>query len=153
MKRLRLLTLIIMLCSITFMGCKKDHHDHCVKTSKGLKMSGDQEVPAKETQASGTIDVSYNKCDKMLTFTVKFKKLSAEPIGSHIHGTAARGENAPVKYNFTPLIPKATSGTVTHSVLVDGTTIKEDSLLMGYYYINIHTPKNPGGEIRGQIEF
>jgi hypothetical protein len=135
------------------MGCKKHKEDQCIKASKGLKMSGAQEVPAKETAASGTLDVSYNKCDKMLTFTVTFKKLTAEPIGSHIHGTAPKGVNAPVKYNFTPLIPKATSGTVTNSVLVDGTTIKEDSLLMGYYYINIHTPKNPGGEIRGQIEF
>ena len=52
------------------------------------------------------------------------------------------------RYQFT-----ATSGSFTDSVKVDGSAIKEDSLLSGLYYINIHTPKNPGGEIRGQITF
>lgn len=37
--------------------------------------------------------------------------------------------------------------------MVDGSAIKEDSLMAGMYYFNIHTAKYPGGEIRGQIEF
>jgi hypothetical protein len=37
--------------------------------------------------------------------------------------------------------------------VVDGVRIKEDSLLMGFYYVNIHSATFPGGEIRGQIEF
>ena len=46
----------------------------------------------------------------------------------------------------------ATAGNFNRSVAVDGQAIKEDSLLLGYYYFNIHTSNNPGGEIRGQIE-
>lgn len=153
MKTIKQIILLVVICSFTLFSCKKHGDDPCVKTKKGLPMTGAQEVPAKETGAYGKINVSYNKCEKMLTFTVSWTDLTAEPIGSHIHGTAPKGVNAPVQYNFTSLIPKTTSGTFTNSIKVDGITIKEDSLLAGFYYLNIHTPKYPGGEIRGQIEF
>jgi hypothetical protein len=36
---------------------------------------------------------------------------------------------------------------------VDGVAVREEDLLNGMYYINIHTATYPGGEIRGQIVF
>lgn len=152
MKNFKHIFVLVAICSLGLFACKK-HEDDCVKKRKGLPVTGAQEVPAKETGATGTMKVSYNKCDKMLTFTVEWKNLTGEPVGSHIHGTAAKGVNAAVQYSFTSLIPKTTSGTFTNSVKVDGMSIKEDSLLAGFYYLNIHTPKFPSGEIRGQIEF
>ena len=77
---------------------------------------------------------------KILSYTVRWEGLSGPPTGSHIHGVAARGTNAGVKHDFFPQFPKTTRGTFINSVLVDGTQIKEDSLLLGYYYVNIHTP-------------
>lgn len=151
MKNFKNFFVVIAICSISLFACKK--HDDCVMMKKGLPMSGSQDVPAVKSAAYGTMDVSYNKCDQMLKFTITWKNLTADPIGSHIHGPAAEGANAPVVYAFTDLIPKTTSGTFTNSVKVDGMAIKEDSLLAGYYYINIHTPMHPGGEIRGQIQF
>jgi hypothetical protein len=122
-------------------------------SKKGLSIDGAQEVPPRDTPAKGTMDVSYDKGTKMLTYSIRWDNLTANPIGSHIHGTAPRGKNAGVKHDFTSLLPKSTSGSFTNSVKVDGVAIKEDSLLSGFYYINIHTPTYPGGEIRGQIEF
>ncbi len=155
MKTLKNTFLFVAICSITLFACKKHckEDDDCVKTKNEIKLTGAQEVPPKETEAQGTANVSYNKCDKKLTYTISWTHLTGEPIGSHIHGTARKGVNAPVKHDFTPLLPKTTSGTFTNSVIVDGIAIKEDSLLAGFYYFNIHTPKFPGGEIRGQIEF
>ncbi|MDQ6762732.1 MAG: CHRD domain-containing protein [Bacteroidota bacterium] len=153
MKTFKHIFLVLTICSFTFFACKKDHDDPCIKAKKGLAMTGAQEVPAHQTAGHGKVDVSYNKCDKMLTFTISWADLAGNPVGSHIHGTAPKGVNAPVLYNFTSSIPKTTSGTFTDSVKVDGITIKEDSLLAGFYYLNIHTPKYPGGEIRAQIEF
>ncbi len=124
-----------------------------VVSKKGLPLSPKQEVPANNSPASGTADVSYNKDNHMLTYTINWTGLTDKPIMSHIHGTAGKGANAGVKHDFSNLLPKTTSGNFSDSVKVDGTTIKEDSLLAGFYYINIHTPKNQGGEIRGQIEF
>ena len=110
-------------------------------------------MPVKDTPAKGKMDITYNKKTKVLTYSLSWSGLTGNIIGSHIHGTAPRGVNAGIKHDFTALIPKTTSGTFSNSVVVDEVAIKEDSLLLGYYYINIHTPMNPGGEIRGQIEF
>ena|SRR5688572_4910000 len=124
-----------------------------VMNGAGLPMRPDQEVPVNNSPASGSADVTYNKDTKMLTYTLNWSGLTDKPTMAHIHGTAARGANAGVKHDLTNVLKKETSGSFTDSVKVDGTTIKEDSLLSGFYYFNIHTPANPGGEIRGQIEF
>ena len=99
------------------------------------------------------MDISYNKTSKVLTYTVTWKDLTGNPVGSHIHGEAPRGVNAGIKHDFTALLPKTVAGTFTNSVTVDEVAIKEVDLLNGLYYVNIHTPINPAGEIRGQIEF
>ncbi len=146
----RLFALILLIGILA--GCK-DHDFYEVITQNGLPLSGIQEFPQNIGQATGSADVSYNKMTKMLTFTLNWSNLSGIPTGAHIHGTAARGANAAVQFNFFSSIPKTTTGTYSSSVMVDGVTIKEEDLLNGLYYFNIHTPSNPGGEIRGQIEF
>lgn len=160
MKALKSLAVLLVLSSV-LSGCEKwkdlihkeKEKDKHVYAREHLPLSGLQEVPQVETLAKGWLDVSYNKQTKILKYTVRWSDLTGIPVGSHIHGTAPKGVNAGVKHNFTALLPKAVSGTFTNSVMVDGVAIKEDSLLKGYYYMNIHTPKFPGGEIRGQIEF
>jgi len=119
----------------------------------GLLLNAAQEVPANNSAASGTVNVSYNKESRTLSYTVNWNGLTDKPTMAHIHGTAPRGANAGVKQDLTNIIPKETSGSFSDSVMVDGNTIKEDSLLAGFYYFNIHTPAHPGGEIRCQIEF
>lgn len=120
---------------------------------KGITLTSAQEVPANTSAASGTADVSYNKGSHMLTFTVNWSALTGIPMMAHIHGTAAKGVNASVKQDLSKLLTKSIAGSFTDSIKVDGNSIKEDSLLAGFYYFNIHTPAHPGGEIRGQIEF
>ena len=122
-------------------------------TQTTLPMGPDQEVPPSKSTASGNADVTYNKETKMLTYTLNWNGLTDKPTMAHIHGTAPRGANTGVKHDLTKVLKKETSGSFTDSVKVDGNNIKEDSLLSGFYYFNIHTPANPGGEIRGQIEF
>ena len=153
MKTSKRILLFCIVCSFILFGCKKNCDNPCVVKKENLKMSGKQEVPARESNASGNITISYNKCENILKYTVTWKNLTGAPVGAHIHGPAARGVNASIKHDFAALIPKTTSGTFTNEVKVDGIAIVEDSLLQGLYYINIHTPKFPGGEIRGQLEF
>lgn len=138
-----------------FTSCDKDDdntNNNIVKRS-GLALSGNQEVPVRSTNANGTMDISYDKTTKLLSFTVNWQNLTTTPTGSHIHGTAARGANAGIKYDFFSALPKTTSGTYSGSVAVDGNLIKEDSLLNGFYYMNLHSTTFPEGEIRGQLEF
>ena len=124
-----------------------------VITQTTLAMGPDQEVPPNKSAASGNADAAYNKETKMLTYTLNWTGLTDKPTMAHIHGTAARGVNAGVKHDLTKVLKKETAGSFTDSVKIDASDIKEDSLLSGFYYFNIHTPANPGGEIRGQIEF
>lgn len=149
--------LLLSLSLAVFAGCDKDDDDDDnndqIVEKKGIVMNGAQEVPANTVSATGTVDVSYNKGTKVMNFTLNWTGLSGVPIGSHIHGTAARGVNAGVKFDFSAALPKTVSGTYSSSVTVDNVNIKEDSLLAGFYYFNIHTDLNKGGEIRGQIEF
>ena len=151
-----LLAASFFLSSLT--ACDKDDDDDDkidpnIVTKTGLAVTGAQEVPAKTSPASGTLDVTYNKATKKLSFTVVYQALTGVPTGAHIHGPAAKGANAGIKYDFFAIFPKTQAGTFSDKVVVDGVKLKEDSLLAGYYYVNIHTPTNPGGEIRGQIEW
>ncbi len=121
-----------------------------IVSKKGLPLAGDQEVPAKSVPAVGTGDVSYNKNTKTLSYFVTYSNLSGNPTMGHIHGSAARGANAPVLFPFAK-IPASTSGAVSGSAVL--TAAQETDLMNGLYYFNLHTAANPGGEIRGQIEF
>ena len=125
--------------------------DVIIKTT--FPMKSDQEVPANNSSATGTADVTYNKDTKMLTYTLNWSGLTGKATMAHIHGTAPKGTNAGVKHDLSDVLKKETSGSFTDSVKIDASDIKEDSLLAGFYYFNIHTPANAGGEIRGQIEF
>lgn len=120
--------------------------------TKTIQLTAADEVPANNSTGSGTAQVSYNKDSKMLSYSVNYSGLTGDATMAHIHGPAPKGENAGPKKDLTPLLKKGESGSFTDSVQI-GDQIKEDSLMSGLYYINIHTKKNPGGEIRGQIDF
>jgi hypothetical protein len=133
-------------------ACTTDKLGDKILTATNLPMDGLQEVPVKQVSANGSMDVVYNKDTRTLSYTIRWNSLSGTPVGSHIHGTASKGFNAGILQDFTSSLPKVLSGTYSGTALIDGVVLKEEELLLGRYYINIHTPINPGGEIRGQIE-
>jgi hypothetical protein len=156
MQNLKQTLLTLLLISALFAACDKDEDtpDPNIKTSK-VTMSAANEIqtPAVVSPATGNVDVTYNKVSKKLDYTITWNNLTSDSIrGSHIHGVASKTQNAPVRHGFNMNILKS-SGTYSGTTQVDGVVIKEDSLLLGFYYFNIHTKMYPGGEIRGQIEF
>lgn len=108
-------------------------------------LSGAQEVPPVSTPASGTAEVQLNTHASTLTWKVTYSGLSAAPTGGHIHGPAAPGVNAPVLIPFTGLAAQPVQGqaNLTPQQVAD--------LAAGRWYVNLHTPNFPGGEIRGQL--
>ncbi|HUQ65999.1 MAG TPA: CHRD domain-containing protein [Flavitalea sp.] len=154
MKQPALWSLVMILALTSVIACNKkdDNKPQTVYTKSGLLITNSQEVSATPSDASGTMNVSYDKTTKMLTLSATWANLSSDPVAAHIHGPAPRGQNAGVKVDFHDNVSTA-SGTFNRIITVDESSIKEDSLLKGFYYLNIHTPANPGGEIRGQIEF
>lgn len=132
---------------------------------KGILLTGAQEVPANSSTALGSMDVFYSKETRTLTYNVFWSGLTDSVMLMHIHGLAPAGFNAGVVQNIVTasngIYPQKTSGKYTYlksgtlsgSLLADGVAVKEQDLLNGMYYLNIHTTVYPGGEIRGQIKF
>ncbi len=131
-------------------GCKDHDLGNNIVQQKALSLSSGQEAPPNNSPATGSADVSYDRDAKKLTYTVTYSGLTGNPTMGHIHGSSPRGVNSGVIHHFMG-IPQATSGTITGSY--DVAPDKEEDLLNGLFYFNIHTAAYPGGEIRGQIEF
>jgi CHRD domain-containing protein len=108
-------------------------------------LSGAQEVPPVSTPATGSAEVSLNNNTNLLTWKVTYMGLSGVPTGAHIHGPAAPGQNAGVVVPFTAVTAQPIMGQATL------TPQQVNDLAAGLWYVNIHTPNNPNGEIRGQL--
>lgn len=148
MRFLKLTTALAIIAVLT--SCEQDLNT-TILSKTGVVLDGSQEVPARSTAANGTMDLAYNRTTRTLTYTVRWNSLTGNPVGMHIHGPAGRGFNAPIVQNFSGF-PAAQTGSYTGTLFVDGLVIKEEDLLRGAFYVNIHTTLNQGGEIRGQIE-
>ena len=114
-------------------------------TSMKNQLTGAQEVPAVTTGGSGTVDSTFDKGTNTLTWTVTYSGLSGPVTAGHIHGPAAAGANAGVVIPFTGDLSSPIRGKATL------TAAQVADLTAGRYYVNLHTAKNPGGEIRGQL--
>src|SRR5262249_23234917 len=111
------------------------------------ELSATAEVPPNASPARGSAEVSLDTATRQLTWRVSFAHLTAPMTAMHFHGPAATTANAGV------VIPIPASP--AQAANVNGTaTVTEQQMtdiLAGRYYINVHTPNNPGGEIRGQV--
>ena len=128
----------------------------------GLVLTGAQETPATPSTALGKMDVSYSKETRILNWSVTWTGLAGPVTNMHIHGLAPAGFQAGTVLNIITgsnglATPNATlypaTGKFSGTMLADGFVVKEQDLLNGLYYINIHTATYPNGEIRGQIVF
>jgi len=109
-------------------------------------MTGDQEVPPVATAASGIAASTVNRDTGALTLHVNASGTDTA-TASHIH-TASEGQNGPV------LIPLQQDAMNLGHWSLSGETLDSGSLgdyKAGQLYVNLHTPANPGGEIRGQV--
>jgi CHRD domain len=116
-----------------------------VKTT--LRASQERPRPkGKLARAKGTFTatVSRSGTTGVITWRLTFGKLSGRAIAAHIH-SGARGKAGPV---IVPLCAPCRSGARGRAT-VDGSVL--DALESGRSYVNVHTKKNPAGEIRGQI--
>jgi hypothetical protein len=135
-------------------------------------LSGDNEVPARDTQAVGVAKFKLRDDGAALLFKINVANID-NAFAAHIHCGAA-GVNAPVGVTLFGAPP---AGGVTNGTLAEGTITAPDAgnacgwtnlaavvaaLQSGNTYVNVHTndgvpPPNtgpgdfPGGEIRGQV--
>lgn len=152
MKNKFLILAAVVTMGLGFAACDEDVADDVI--TKTAAMTGDQEVPAVTTSGSGTVSYTYNKSNKVLSYTATWTNMTDSAISMHIHGLGLRGQSAPVFQNFTlNALQRQKSGTYTGTLLIDGSSITAENLLGGRYYLNLHSKAFPGGELRAQLEF
>ncbi len=109
-------------------------------------LSGEQEVPAVDTDAMGYGYATYNMTSGELDLKVKAMDLDGANA-AHIHAGRI-GTNGDVAIALSQ--GTDTSEWMTpDETMIDSATF--ETLLSGGHYVNVHTADNPGGEIRGQI--
>ena len=121
-----------------------------------LNLTGGEEVPPVQTEATGVAEFIVGGTDS-IPYTINATNIEGATAG-HVH-LGAKGENGPVvvtlfKYD-TPMDRVSENGTITADKLEGPMAGKQISDLSaaganGTLYVNIHTEKNPNGEIRGQ---
>jgi hypothetical protein len=107
-----------------------------------------EEVPPNTSTGKGKADLTLNTATKELSWNVTWEGLTGDAVAAHIHGPADKGANAGV------MVQLGVQGTPPKSPLT-GKMVLTDAqiadLNAGKAYVNVHTPMNKGGEIRGQV--
>ncbi len=120
-------------------------------------LSGDEEVPPVNTQATGIADFSPSNNGDSIDYTITATDIE-EVTAGHIH-FGIEGQNGPIAatlFEFdSPQDEVSESGTINSDDLMgplEGMQISDlvDAFNDGNTYANIHTQQNPNGEIRGQ---
>jgi hypothetical protein len=108
-----------------------------------------QEIPAPTGDTSAgrgtfTATIERSGADAVVTWQLSFSGLTGNAVAAHIH-TGARGVSGPVSLALCGpcTSPASGTGTVSAEVLA--------AIQAGGTYVNVHTPTNGAGEIRGQV--
>jgi hypothetical protein len=112
-----------------------------------LKASQERPRPkGKVRRATGTFTATITRSGSSgtISWRLTFSRLTGRGVAAHIH-SGARGKSGPV---IVPLCAPCRSGT-RGTKTVDASVL--NALESGRTYVNVHTKKNPAGEIRGQL--
>jgi hypothetical protein len=126
-------------------------------TKFGATLNGKSEVPKTASKATGKATFTIASNGKSISYTLSATGLSGKPQAAHIHlGKVGQAGGVMIAISTKPFsLPK--SGKLTakqFSATGSATTFSKalKAIRAGNTYVNIHTKKDPGGEIRGQIK-
>src|SRR4028119_196885 len=112
-------------------------------------LSDRQVVPANNSPGSGTCMITLNAPETQISVECRYRNLSSNVTGAHIHDNGPVGVNGPIRFDFS--FTGGTTGTIGPLVF-NTTPAQVADMRANKWYINIHTSNFPGGEIRGQVK-
>jgi len=124
-------------------GCQQMNH-MMGQGDNHVTLTGANEVPPVSTSASGRAEVKV-RADRTVDVEVHVSGMT--PTAAHIHEAAA-GANGPV---IVPL-NKVSDSKFESAAGAKLTEAQYESYKAGRTYVNVHSAKNPGGEIRAQLK-
>jgi hypothetical protein len=105
-----------------------------------------QETTGSDTGASGSF--TYTIDGDTLCYTLTARNLSVDAVAAHIH-VGDRKVAGPI---VVPLdVGVGTDFSIMDCVTADAALLSAIDNTPRDYYVNVHTPTFPGGEIRGQL--
>jgi len=154
-------------------GDRDGDHDGNVVHFRAV-LAGTNEVPAINSEGSGTVDVWLDRQAMTLSYKVTFTGLSSNTTQSHIHFGKIHTNASVIVFFCTNLTPPpgvpmppacpVSGGTVSgmlsaadvlgvaaQNVKAGDWDAVEDALSSNTAYANVHSVNFPGGEIRGQL--
>jgi hypothetical protein len=112
-----------------------------------IPLNNEQETTGATGGGSGFF--SYTIDGTELCYTLEFRNLTGPAVAAHIH-IAPRHVAGPV---VIPLVaPSAATGSVSACTTADPEDLAAIVADPSAWYVNVHTPLFPGGEIRGQLK-
>ena len=135
--------LLILVAALSLVACAQMNSMMGRGNTMNVNLTGSEEVPPVNTSGSGSGSFTIAS-DGAVSGSVTTKGVNG--MMAHIH-QGAKGTNGPV------IIPLTKSGD-TYSV-PDGRKLSQaqmDALKAGNLYVNVHSDKYKGGEIRAQLQ-
>jgi CHRD domain len=122
----------------------------CVAAPESFQvpLNGAQEVPPVQSTGTATADLSYDPTTRVISWTITYSGLSGSITMAHFHGPAPAGKNGGVQIGLTKRGSAVGNPIKGHATL---TPEQARQFAAGEWYINVHTPAHPAGEIRGQV--
>ncbi|WP_228853539.1 CHRD domain-containing protein [Aegicerativicinus sediminis] len=176
MKNKLVLPLMVVGFLMILFGCSNEPIDqtesalfsaeNTIDAKKGMKfnftthLSGSNEVPANDSQATGQVIVKISPDESYVYYKLIVANLD-NPVASHFHWAEA-GSNGGVVAGLYAGSPDGVfngvlaEGMITADNLrgvLAGMTISDlaTQIRDGMIYVNVHTIAIPGGELRGQL--
>jgi hypothetical protein len=119
-------------------------------TFVATQLSTAEETPAPSgvpAGAGGVVMWMFDDATNTLSYTLTVQNLSGTPIAAHLHA-GQPGVAGPIVVGL-PVIPDSPDDTVSGSVALPNDALQD--LYNENLYVNVHTPANASGEIRGQV--
>lgn len=139
---MRILTIAVLLATLAASGAARAE-----LVLMPVALTSGNEVPPVQSRATATAEVKLDTATRALTWTLKFSGLTTAASAAHFHGPAAPTANGGI---IVPIpIANAQAGEASGSATLTEQQIAD--VLAGRWYINIHTPTYPAGELRGQV--
>jgi hypothetical protein len=95
--------------------------------------------------ATGTAQLTFDDASGQFSWSIAWQGLLGAVTAAHFHGPASHNMSAGIVLD---VLDPSINPMVGNAVLTNG---QASQLLSGKWYINIHSDRDRGGEIRGQV--
>lgn len=105
------------------------------------------------TPSSGQATLQLSGDAKTAVLRYSFSNLTSPITGKHLHGPANPGEGGAIAYDIDTAVQQPDGSYIWNITAIASATQQQivDAIRSGRVYLNIHTSRYPGGEIRGHF--